>query len=187
MLDVLALAQQCAPQIHPDTILRLVRAESNFNPFAIGVVGATLRRQPKSLTEAVDTVQWLEQNGYQYSVGLAQIFKGNFKKYGLTAHSAFDTCTNLRTSAVILTDCYQRALHNTPTPRTPQIALREAFSCYNSGNFAAGFINGYVASVTMINGKAVPRLRGLELTAYAVTNERSSAVHVNSSSSAIRF
>jgi type IV secretion system protein VirB1 len=156
MLDVIALAQQCAPQIHPDTMERLVRTESDFNPFAIGVVRATLHRQPQSLDEAISTTQWLEQHGYQYSVGLAQIFKGNFKKYDLTVQSAFDVCTNLRTSAAILSDCYLRSRNSQKSNNTPQIALREAFSCYNSGNFSSGFKNGYVERVITANGVNIP-------------------------------
>ncbi|EFW77706.1 hypothetical protein PsgB076_27095, partial [Pseudomonas savastanoi pv. glycinea str. B076] len=45
----LALAMQCAPSIHPATLTPIVKTESSFNPYAIGVVGKVLPRQPQSL------------------------------------------------------------------------------------------------------------------------------------------
>ena len=43
----LALALACAPQVHADTARALVSVESAFNPWAIGVVGGALVRQPR--------------------------------------------------------------------------------------------------------------------------------------------
>ena len=44
----LALALACAPQVHADTARALVSVESGFNPWAIGVVGGALVRQPRT-------------------------------------------------------------------------------------------------------------------------------------------
>ena len=38
MLDFLMLSLSCAPSVHPDTMYRLVRVESSFNPYAIGAL-----------------------------------------------------------------------------------------------------------------------------------------------------
>jgi type IV secretion system protein VirB1 len=46
-----ALALACAPQVHLSTAQALVSVESSFNPWAIGVVGGTLRRQPNNRAE----------------------------------------------------------------------------------------------------------------------------------------
>ena len=55
MLDLLALAQECAPNVAPQTMAAIVSVESSKNPYAIGVVGGRLERQPKSHQEAVAT------------------------------------------------------------------------------------------------------------------------------------
>ncbi|HBN8308897.1 TPA: transglycosylase SLT domain-containing protein [Pseudomonas aeruginosa] len=48
MLDFMALAQQCAPTVAPQTMAAVVQVESSFNPYAIGVVGGRLQRQPNT-------------------------------------------------------------------------------------------------------------------------------------------
>ena len=144
-MDAFVLAQQCATLVHPQTMAAVVRVESGGNPFAVGVVGARLKRQPRNLTEATTTVRWLEDHGFNYSVGLAQVNKTNFARYGLTAESAFDVCENMRAGASILTECFLRARHS--RREDEQSALRAAFSCYYSGNFVTGFRQGYVMRV----------------------------------------
>ena len=42
----------------------VMRVESSFNPYAIGVVGGRLERQPRNLPEAVATARMLEKNGF---------------------------------------------------------------------------------------------------------------------------
>jgi len=78
-MDFIDLAQHCAPTIHIETMRALVNVESSFNPFAIGVVNGKLERQPRNQEEAVATANELERNGYNYSVGYAQVNKHNFK------------------------------------------------------------------------------------------------------------
>ena len=53
----LALALACAPQVHADTARALVSVESAFNPWAIGVVGGALVRQPRDRAEALATAE----------------------------------------------------------------------------------------------------------------------------------
>jgi len=56
-----------------EVMQHVVRVESSGNPYAIGVVGGRLARQPRNLSEAVVTAQMLEQQGYNFSLGIAQV------------------------------------------------------------------------------------------------------------------
>ncbi|KVU84280.1 hypothetical protein WK76_24960 [Burkholderia ubonensis] len=145
-MDFAALAQQCASQVAPTTLAAIVRTESGFNPFAIGVVGGRLARQPRTLEEAVATADALERRGWNYSVGLSQVNRSHFAQYGLSTRSAFDVCRNLHAGADILSRCYASAVARR---NQPQIALRDGLSCYYSGNFATGYRAGYVQRVVM--------------------------------------
>jgi type IV secretion system protein VirB1 len=112
----------------------IVKTESGFNPYAIGVVGGRLERQPENLPEAITTVRALEAAGWNYSLGLAQINKANFAEYGLTIETAFDECRNLQAGAKILTACHAAASKEFGETE----AWVRAFSCYYSGNFSRG-------------------------------------------------
>lgn len=139
----LALALACAPQVHPDTARAIAYVESSFNPNAIGVVGGALHRQPRTRAEALATIEALQANGWNYSVGLGQINVGNFERLGLTPHSALDPCTSLAAMQSVLGECYARTASN----HAAQNALRFALSCYYSGNFTTGLRHGYVGKV----------------------------------------
>jgi type IV secretion system protein VirB1 len=134
---LIELVLSCAPLIAPDTALALIRTESGGNPYAIGVVGNTLVRQPRTAAEALATVNALEHTRWDFSVGLGQINKRNFVRLGLTNATAFDPCTNLRAMQTILSDCFARA--GGVGVVGEQIQLRSALSCYYSGNFKTGF------------------------------------------------
>ncbi|MGH8778103.1 lytic transglycosylase domain-containing protein [Paraburkholderia sp.] len=149
------LARACAPNVDPSTLAALVRTESGFNPFAIGVVGGHLERQPVSLAEALATVRELDARGFIYSVGLTQVNNRNFAKYGETAATLFEPCRNLHAGAAILTECFARS---SEAPVDRQIALRAALSCYYSGNFTTGFRAGYVGKV--VTNARIDALRG---------------------------
>lgn len=141
---VLLLARMCAPAVDVSTTLALVSVESSYNPFAIGVVGDVLERQPRSRAEALATIRMLEHDGYNFSVGLGQINRRNFSRLGLTASSALDSCASLQALQTVLQECYSRA---SGLRAAPQAALRAALSCYFSGNFKTGFEHGYVDRV----------------------------------------
>ena len=134
--DLPMLIEQCAAAVHPQTMSAIVRVESGNNPFAIGVVNARLERQPATLQEAVATARALEVDGYNFSLGLAQVNRYNLARFGLDYESAFDACKNLAVGASILKECYDRA---TPRFTSTQHSLQAAFSCYYSGNFVRGF------------------------------------------------
>jgi len=116
----------------------VVRVESSYNPYAIGVVGGRLARQPQNLPEALATVRMLETKGYNFSLGLAQVNRYNLGKYGIDSYEkAFDACPNLQTGSRILAECYSRSGGD----------WGKSFSCYYSGNFITGFRHGYVQKI----------------------------------------
>jgi len=143
MVNLPALLAACAPLVSAPTAHALVAVESSGNPHAIGVVGGQLTRQPQTLAEAVATVRVLEAEGWNYSVGLGQINRTNFARLGLTPQTAFEPCANLAAMQSILGECYERAART----GDEQQALRQALSCYYSGNFSTGFRDGYVDRV----------------------------------------
>lgn len=143
----LALALACAPQVHANTAHALVAVESAFNPWAIGVVGGALKRQPRHLTEAIATAEALQAAGRNFSVGLGQINVGNFPHLGLSLSTAFEPCNNLAAMQAVLIKCFDRAQRKLPRASADQAALRAALSCYYSGNFSTGFRHGYVGKV----------------------------------------
>ena len=146
----LALALACAPQVHPDTARAIASIESSFNPYAIGVVGGQLDRQPRTRAEALATIKALHTAGWNYSVGLGQINVGNFVRLGLTPGTALDSCTSLTAMQAVLAECYARAAASNGA----QTALRYALSCYYSGSFTTGLRHGYVRKVVLASAAA---------------------------------
>lgn len=136
-MDILVLAQQCAPHVEPQTMAAIVAVESSNNPYAIGVVDGYLPRQPATEAEAIATAQNLAAYDWNYSVGLAQINQSNFERYGLSIEQAFDPCTNLRIGGLILAECFTQ---HADSISDPQGALRDAISCYYSGNYTRGHV-----------------------------------------------
>nr|WP_228857474.1 lytic transglycosylase domain-containing protein [Pseudomonas syringae]QOQ33321.1 Peptidoglycan hydrolase VirB1, involved in T-DNA transfer [Pseudomonas syringae pv. actinidiae] len=130
------LAAKCAPKVHASTLKAFVDDESSFNPYAIGVVGTRLERQPKSLSEAVATAEQLERDGYRYSMGLGQLLVTNMRARGMSYQDVFEPCRNLQAISNLLIEYYSRALK---TSTTKQEALLKATSMYYSGNELRGF------------------------------------------------
>jgi type IV secretion system protein VirB1 len=133
-MELLACPNLAVPK---DVMHHVVQVESSYNPYAIGVVGGRLVRQPRSLPEAVSTARMLEQRGYNFSLGLAQVNRYNLAKYGLESYErAFEPCANLQAGSRILAECYTRSRD-----------WGKSFSCYYSGDFKTGFRHGYVQKV----------------------------------------
>lgn len=152
-LDFMTLAQQCAPQIDPMTMAALVRTESGFNPYAIGVVRGRLQRQPSNLAEAIATTRALEAAGWNFSAGLAQVSRANWLAYGLTEQNAFEPCRSVAVGAAILQRCFMSA-HRAQADT--QAALQASLSCYGSGDFSTGYRTGYVQRVMKNVQQPVP-------------------------------
>ncbi|MDI9331566.1 MAG: lytic transglycosylase domain-containing protein [Alphaproteobacteria bacterium] len=145
---ILALALTCAPQVHPQTVLHLVKHESGNNPYAIGINGPfRLSRQPRDMTEAVITAKYLLSAGHSIDMGLAMINHKNLKRLSLTVESVFDACENLKGMQSVLLESYQRAVKkHGPGGRS----LAHALSEYNTGHPNRGIDNGYVEKVVTV-------------------------------------
>lgn len=116
----------------------VISVESSYNPYAIGVVGGRLQRQPQTLSEAVATARMLEARGMNFSLGLAQVNRHNLAKYGLASYEhAFQKCANVQAGSRILAECHSRSGQD----------WGKSFSCYYSGNFTTGYRHGYVQKV----------------------------------------
>lgn len=134
-LELMSCPNQAVPA---EVMHHIVHVESGYNTFAIGIVGGQLVRQPQSFDEAVATAQMLESKGFNYSLGVAQVNRSNFAKYGLDTYAkAFDPCINLSVGSRILNQCYYSSGGD----------WGKAFSCYYSGDFVTGFRQGYVQKV----------------------------------------
>lgn len=129
----MSLIAMCAPTVHPKTMYSIVKTESGFNEFAIGVVGNPLDSQPKSLNEAIGVVDELVKQGKNFSVGLGQINRYNFDI--TKPELAFNACNNINMAAQNLEYCYDKYKEDGAT----QQRLLKAISCYYSGNKEGGF------------------------------------------------
>lgn len=144
-MELLSCPEMAVPA---EVMQHVVRVESSHNPFAIGVVGGRLVRQPQNLSEAVATARMLEDKGYNFSLGLGQVNRYNLVKYGLDSYEkAFKACPNLQAASKILAECYGRSGGN----------WGKSFSCYYSGNFETGYKHGYVQKVyaSINQGRAI--------------------------------
>jgi type IV secretion system protein VirB1 len=145
MLHDLALASlitQCAPGVAPSTMAAIVQVESGGNPFAID--NNTTRRSyyPRDRASAEALVSQLTGAGHLVDAGIAQIDSMNFARLGVSVHTIFDPCTNLRAGSEILSSDYNFAKRRYGSG---QIALRHAIGMYNTGRLDAGA--GYVRQV----------------------------------------
>lgn len=131
-MDILSLILTCAPAVDLNTMQALIAVESSFNPYAIAIVkDKPLPSQPRDLQAATKIIEELENKGANFSVGLAQINKVNFERFGVTGHDLLDPCVNLQVSEKILSECYDSS---------PNQKVGEALSCYYSGNFRYGYV-----------------------------------------------
>ncbi len=155
MFDLPAI--DCPGLAETEIMSKIVRVESSGNPFAIGVVGGRLQRQPTNLQEAVQTVQQLETAGFNYSIGLSQINRIHFKRLGWDGDikKGFDICMNLEAGADVYVRCKQGAARSAAA-ETQHDAVRAALSCYNSGNYLDGEKSGYVSKVLANSGEKSP-------------------------------
>lgn len=157
LLNFKTLAAECAPNVHIRTLSSVLRQESRFNPLVIGVNGGySLKKQPKTLDEAVSLANKLISQGYNIDVGLGQINSSNFKSLGISVDKLFSPCENLKAASQILSACYAKAVKE--TGKEDQATLHAALSCYNTGSLSRGLSNGYVSKVVAMASLPVPEL-----------------------------
>lgn len=139
------IARRCAPTAPPSALVAIVRVESSFEPWTIGING----RRPERLrfstkADAAQSASRLLARGNDIDLGLAQLNSRNLTRLGLTVEDALDPCRNLAAASRVFDEGYARAL----TARVDnQPILQMAYSVYNSGDVERGWDNGYVHKV----------------------------------------
>lgn len=139
------LVATCAPAIHPNTMLKILKHESGLQPYIIGV-----NERPRAVfnfqtpEEAAQKARELIAQGKSIDMGLGQINSVNLPGLKLTPEQVFDPCTNIKASALILAEAYERTREKYPDQA---IALDQALSIYNTGRVDRGIANGYVEKV----------------------------------------
>lgn len=126
-MELVTLLTACALNVSSDLLEPLIQLESGYNPYAIGVVGASVP-QPTSINDFWQTINDLEKRNKNYSVGLAQINIKNLHRFNIPVLDAVEPCNNIKLSSVILKDCYSNYQD-----------IGKALSCYYSGNDKTGF------------------------------------------------
>ena len=148
MIDLLFINICSTPGVHSKTTAAIIQHESAYDELALNIntPNMTLNglgfAKAKSKEEASRIAEKLLSLKVNFDAGAMQINSVNFKAYGLTAKSVFDSCTNIRTGTAILKNFY---LNAEKSLGPGQEALRAALSAYNTGNHSKGFENGYVA------------------------------------------
>lgn len=145
MLDLTTLINQCVMPQHQVVMTAIVKVESGGKPLVIGLnKGYRLQSQPKDETQAKAWVNYLEQNDYNFDVGISQVNIKNIHSYGYKAVDFLDPCLNLKIATDIFDKNHKAALATSNSAN----ALQRAISAYNTGNFNSGFKNGYVSKVS---------------------------------------
>lgn len=122
---------------------QIYQVESSLNPFAIGVVGGRLVRQPKNLDEAVATAGYLTELGRNFSIGQGQVNKYHFSRLGWDndIEQGFDVCKNVVAAHEIFKQCYSWAVGSGFDAKQEYSVTDAALSCYYSGKLGAGKTN----------------------------------------------
>lgn len=142
---MLQLIDRCAPNIHPDTMLRVTKHESGFHPYIIGV-NAKPREVFRFQTgeQAATKARQLIAEGKSIDMGLGQINSVNLDGLKMTPEQVFEPCENIRAAAFILEEAFTRTRGKYQDQRA---ALDQALSIYNTGKTDRGIANGYVGKV----------------------------------------
>ncbi len=157
MVAMAALVDQCAPQVSPVLMHALVRAESAWQPFAIGMDKAQgTVKQPVTLAEAISRARELVAAGREFSVGLAQIHVSNVTRYGMTWEQAFDACQNLAVGQKILWNFYHRA---SASGYSGVAAIWAALRGYNSGGIDRAISDDYASRIFAYMSIAPPQVQ----------------------------
>jgi type IV secretion system protein VirB1 len=146
----------CALNIAAATLEAIVRVESGGNAIALNVNRLQgPQPHPASAADAVRIAESYIARGFSVDVGLMQVNSRNLPGLGYSLEQALDPCTNITAGGRILTANYAEAVRRLGEG---QPALLAALSAYNTGDYSAGFRNGYVARY--VGSTSVPALAG---------------------------
>lgn len=149
-----ALIEACAPNVAVETVQAIIQVESRGDPIALASNrrSGAVRLSPTDLDDAIRLARQEIAAGNSVDMGLMQVNSKNLRKLGLTVQDVWEPCANLRAGAQILAGAYAGAVKE---HGVGQAALRAALSAYNTGDFVAGFNNGYVARYYSGDARAV--------------------------------
>ena len=133
----MTLISQCAPGVSPETMRAIIMTESGGNPYAIANVTDGGSKYFTTEEEAGNHAKKLTTDKKNFSAGLGQINSRNFQTLNLTHESVFSPCANIRAAAAVLKTCWDR--YETKGGDQQKI-LRDAMSCYYSGNNKRGYV-----------------------------------------------
>lgn len=103
------LIATCAPLVHPITMGKIVRTESEGNLYAIADAGPKglpwkgVREKmvrsffPSTIDEAEDIATRLIRKRHIVAIGISQVSSENLARFGLSVRQVLDPCTNLKT------------------------------------------------------------------------------------------
>jgi type IV secretion system protein VirB1 len=155
-LVIPALLFACALNVEAATLEAIVRVESGGNAIALNVNRLQgPQPRPASVADAVRIAESYIARGFSVDVGLMQVNSRNLPALGYTLEQALDPCTNITAGGRILTANYAEVVRRLGEG---QPALLAALSAYNTGDYSAGFRNGYVAKY--VGSTSVPALAG---------------------------
>lgn len=134
--------KKCLRPEYQEVMLVITNHESKLNPYSINVNGnQKLKRQPRTKEEAISWARQLINAGYSIDMGPGQVNSQHLKKNGkfqsARLKDVFDVCTNLKMSAVIFGEAYNKHKGD----------IVAALSMYNTGSTVNGVKNGYVRNV----------------------------------------
>lgn len=155
------LAKHCAPQVAPLTLAALAKTESKFEPLTIFDNTARRSYRYSVQRDAIKSAEELITRRHSIDIGLMQINSANIRRLGMTLRTAFDPCRSISGAASILSRNYNSIRKSA----SPQAALLNAISMYNTGSSVKGFRNGYVKKVQAAATRLLP---ASEMSAAAV-------------------
>ena len=124
---LIALLASCNISVSSDLLHPLIQLESGYNPYAIGVVGSSVA-QPRSFSEFIQSIEQLNSENKNYSVGLTQINIKNLNRLNIPVLDAIEPCNNIKLSSMIIRERYKKYGD-----------IGSTLSCYYSGNDKTGF------------------------------------------------
>jgi type IV secretion system protein VirB1 len=148
------LARRCAPQVAPSTLAAIAKVESGFRPTIVHDNRDGNVSDPGERMQAIAIAAKLIDAGHSVDLGLMQINSTNLPYLNLNLYQAFEPCASIAAAAKLIANGYGGRI----SASSPQRALREALSMYNTGNREKGFANGYVQKVELAASQIVPPL-----------------------------
>lgn len=186
------LPPDCQAALRDPVMQQIYQVESGFNPFAIGVVGGRLVRQPKNLAEAVATADYLKNLGRNFSIGQGQVNKIHFVRLGWNSDikAGFDVCKNVVAAYEIFQQCQSWVLGSGFNATQEYSATNAALSCYYSGKLGAGKTNPdvtrYINKVISSTPRNPVNMNSASLVIPLAGSEKGKITNVNADQNDVR-